>query len=584
MSLKKYENLEVLLAPVIVLAFTGLLAVMYGWVGTMNSVGAETREVPEPAETRIVAGTAPALPPGDGLNIDTGIGGNMMQLRDVNGNIIPGGIGGNQGNIQLNQFAPMGIGLGQMQLTGEAPIPSGIGNDQMQLAAGMTSAYLGLEVADISGVMARQMGLPNNTGVMVHDVIPGSPAAKAGFAAGDIILKCDLRPVGSIDQMAKIISMMQPGEVVKFAVINHDNKRRSLHVKLSDGPTGIRQAAVKKAARSWLGLDVQNIDLVMKEQLGLADRNGVIVGYVFPDSPAGAAGIGVGDVLRRINGVHITDTGQFAKVLAGGNGAQPIELALIHQGRNSVIRVTPGRPPAEPGATPVIPKAEMLIEGSWIGMDVSELNPTEAKESGLPRGTRGIIVNDVESPPATMVGFMTGDCITAINSVPTPTIKQFVQATKGQSGAVVDILRGNRHMYVTVPPPGFTQQGTPMRQNTTGLNQVAMVKPAPEVVAVLVSGPDLNSPTGSEQWQSNLLLVNLRNNSYAITQVGQGEQLVDALHNNRVNTLICAGLSQQTAQMLTAHQIEVYTGVVGPALETVHLYKAGQLVALRLGG
>ncbi len=193
MDLNKYAHLEVLLAPAAVLAFAGLLSVMYGWVGTMNSLGSEIKEIPESPETRIVAGVRPAPAPHiEGLSVQTGIGNGAMVLKDVNGRIIPSGIGGAQGQIRLNNFtAPTGIGNGQILLSGETTIPTGIGNNQMQLindppiSAGIggqirminqtlvtEKPYLGLEVSAIGEVMARQLGLPSGTGLFIKDVIP----------------------------------------------------------------------------------------------------------------------------------------------------------------------------------------------------------------------------------------------------------------------------------------------------------------------------------------------------------------------------------------------------------------------------
>ncbi|MFH0901959.1 MAG: Do family serine endopeptidase [Pseudomonadota bacterium] len=65
---------------------------------------------------------------------------------------------------------------------------------------------LGLQVATLSPDVARQLGLPPDTGgVVVVKVVPVSPAAEAGFRVGDVIREIDRRPVGSPSEVQRFI-------------------------------------------------------------------------------------------------------------------------------------------------------------------------------------------------------------------------------------------------------------------------------------------------------------------------------------------------------------------------------------------
>ncbi|VEN74105.1 magnetosome protein MamE-Cter [Candidatus Desulfarcum epimagneticum] len=616
--MKKIPHFEVFLAPVTVLAFAGLLSLMYGWVGTMNSLGQETRETPEAPETRIVAMNTQANPIPESIAINTGIGNGQMRLLDVNAPAVPMGVGGAAGQMRFvaNQPAPRPEGLsintgigntrmslrdvntafpsgiggaqGQIFLADTPPFSSGVGGTRGQIqfinnAATAPRPYLGLEVSAINGAMARQMGLPTGVGVYVKSAIPGSPARKAGFSKGDILIKCDLKNVGSLDQLSKIISLRKPGDVIKCVVLTHNGRKKSFHAKLADGPTGFRQvAAARVNQKLWIGMEVQNIDAVMRRQMSLPKKGGVIVSYLNAHSPAGRAGIKVGDVVRRVNGVHIKEAEQFKATVAKALTGKPLELVLLRGGKTARVRLNPGPRPAVTQTIPKVPAAEMVVEGSWIGMDVSELKPGETAEFGLPAGSRGIVVNDVESPPATTVGFQTGDLITAVNSTPTPTMKTFVLATKGQSGAVVDILRGNRHMYITVPPPGFTQQGTPVKQGQNNpLKQVAAVMPGPHVVGVLSDQNSLRGNVSDESRARYLILFDPQNNRHTSVKVVPGEQIREVLSRHRATTLIVAGIGNRAKNSLTGHRLKVYSGVLGNVVEAFQLYQAGRLVAAR---
>ncbi|MEE8380942.1 MAG: hypothetical protein V3R78_03570, partial [Thermodesulfobacteriota bacterium] len=177
------EKYELWIAPIIVLAFVTLLTVMYAWVGTMRSIGAERRELIEPPETRLVATNMPSPPQVIQLGvppipmgiansqmyllephtIPAGIGNNNLLL--TRGPTISGGIGGQSGQIQLNNFTiPAGIGNSQLQMV-DAPISSGIGgkSGMIQVAAQQPLAipYLGVHLFEVEPGDVQVQGLPN---------------------------------------------------------------------------------------------------------------------------------------------------------------------------------------------------------------------------------------------------------------------------------------------------------------------------------------------------------------------------------------------------------------------------------------
>jgi S1-C subfamily serine protease len=107
-------------------------------------------------------------------------------------------------------------------------------------------AFLGIEGKTLEPSIARLFHLPATSGVLVAVVRPGSGAAKAGLkaatnqvtvegeswpAGGDLIVKADGRPVGSIERLIDIISAKKPGDHVNLEVIR-DAKRMNINVKL----------------------------------------------------------------------------------------------------------------------------------------------------------------------------------------------------------------------------------------------------------------------------------------------------------------------------------------------------------------
>jgi S1-C subfamily serine protease/predicted Fe-Mo cluster-binding NifX family protein len=583
------------LGPVTVLAFVVVLAIMYGWVGTVNSVGSETRERPEMnLANQVQTGTQPdnladkrAGQPEQGGRLvhhgrfPVGIGNNQIQL--INKPTFPAGIGNGQIQLINKPTFPAGIGNGQIQLINKPTFPVGIGNGQIQLINQNRpgSPYLGLSLGEVNGAVAGELKLPPGTGAYVHAVVDVSPAQKAGVKAGDVLLKCDHKAVNNPEEVGVILGKKKAGDVIKL-VVNRNGRKRSFHVKLENPPMGLEVGAIQNPV--WMGADIQDIDAVMKIQFNLPDNRGVIVSHVAQNSPAAAAGLRTGDVIRRFGTTRLRDVKQLQSLILGGQPGQQVQLTILRNGQHQNLELTLGQEPANVGRhVAFLGPADVAIEGTWIGMDVTELSAGDASALGLQAGTRGILVNDVESPPATMVGFQTGDVIVAVNGHPTPDMKQFETATRRQSGAVVDVIRGNRHLLMSVPPPGFTQQGTKLN---TGLDnkmrQVAMVGPIRGRLAIFASGPDLNScVAGNSAIAPYVILVDFQNNSYAAVGPDNPTPLPEIFRQYNVTGLVCSDVSIDTANILGSQGVVVYSGVAGTPLGAVELYEMNQLTPMR---
>jgi putative serine protease PepD len=94
------------------------------------------------------------------------------------------------------------------------------------LASGKVEhAYLGVEIASAAGGGAR-----------VASVRSGTPAAKAGLQAGDVITKIDGTSVGSSDELQQAVDSRKPGDRVTLEV-RRGGTTRTVHVTLGTRPS-----------------------------------------------------------------------------------------------------------------------------------------------------------------------------------------------------------------------------------------------------------------------------------------------------------------------------------------------------------
>jgi serine protease Do len=91
--------------------------------------------------------------------------------------------------------------------------------------------YIGVRIKTVDEVEAKSSGLDKVEGAMVHEVMKGQAADKAGLEMGDIILEIDGKPVKTSNELQSQIVLHRAGDVVKLTVWR-DGKKINKSVKL----------------------------------------------------------------------------------------------------------------------------------------------------------------------------------------------------------------------------------------------------------------------------------------------------------------------------------------------------------------
>jgi S1-C subfamily serine protease len=99
-------------------------------------------------------------------------------------------------------------------------------------------AFLGVEIVSPSQADSSLGGYsaPSDSGAVVANVEPGTPAADAGLASGDEIVAIDGRTVDSPTTLKTILKAHKPGDHVKVSWIDSSGNRHTATVVLAAGP------------------------------------------------------------------------------------------------------------------------------------------------------------------------------------------------------------------------------------------------------------------------------------------------------------------------------------------------------------
>jgi len=181
--------------------------------------------------------------------------------------------------------------------------------------------WLGVAIQDLNPALRQGLDVDVKKGVLVSDVVPDSPAQKAGFQRGDVITAFDDKPMDNASTLRFSVASLGPDKAFTAQVIRN-GKNKTLKGTLgkltnqdqiaSNGGTG-----GPETAKNLEGLQVAPLGDAARNQLGLPDRikGGVLVQSVDPGSQAAMLGLRQGDVILEANREPVSNVHDLQKAL-----------------------------------------------------------------------------------------------------------------------------------------------------------------------------------------------------------------------------------------------------------------------------
>lgn len=203
--------------------------------------------------------------------------------------------------------------------------------NQLKAHGKVSYGWLGVMVQGMDQSLAQSFGLQQPIGALVAQVEPNSPAAKAGFKSGDIILDFNGHPVKRSGDLPPLVGSTTVGSVVPVEILRN-GKHMTLRVKIGQ----LSEQQAKKlgepshttTGHGRLGISVEAIPHDQLKALGL-NRDAVVIKAINPNGVAAQSGLQVGDIILDFNQQRITSTAQLDRLVREAPAGKPIPILIL---------------------------------------------------------------------------------------------------------------------------------------------------------------------------------------------------------------------------------------------------------------
>jgi serine protease Do len=186
----------------------------------------------------------------------------------------------------------------------------------------------------MSAAVAKVYGFPNG-GVIVSEVVPGGPAAKAGVQPQDIIVSVDGAPIKTGDELINIVSTKHPGTTVSLGILRAGKKitiacgiadRSKLYENQANAGDDSNEPGPSDAGQSKFGITVQAVPQQLQSRLHTT--GGVAVTSVKPGSFADSIGLYQGAVITEINRKTVTDIASYNAIASSLKSGDDVAFVI----------------------------------------------------------------------------------------------------------------------------------------------------------------------------------------------------------------------------------------------------------------
>jgi serine protease Do len=201
-----------------------------------------------------------------------------------------------------------------------------------------------------------------------------------------------------------------------------------------------------KVQHAKLGVTMQDVNQGFADSFKLASPDGALVANVQRGSAADRAGLKPGDVIRKINGQPIVQSGDLSAVVAIAKPGDKVALDVWRDGKDMQLTATlaNAKDKAAPDDRDGLASND---NGAKLGLALRPLDPSERSQVGV---ASGLVIEDAAGA-AQAAGVQPGDVLLSVNGKPVSSVQQVREVVRGSSKSVALLIqRGDDRIFIPV--------------------------------------------------------------------------------------------------------------------------------------
>ena len=207
--------------------------------------------------------------------------------------------------------------------------------DQLREKGRVSRGWLGVLIQDVTRELAESFGMDKPQGALVARVLDGSPAERAGFEVGDIVLSFDGHAIERSSELPPIVGRTRAGREVGVGILR-DGQAMTLQVTTDELPAEDKVQVA--AAQGPAGVEATRLGIVVRDMteeegasVDAADR-GVVVSSVSAGGPAERAGIREGDLVLMLDNRKVANGDDFSRLVAELPQGKAVSVLVQREG------------------------------------------------------------------------------------------------------------------------------------------------------------------------------------------------------------------------------------------------------------
>jgi serine protease Do len=221
--------------------------------------------------------------------------------------------------------------------------------EQLRTHGAVRQSLVGVRVQTVTPALAQGLGLSRGYGVMISDVLPGSPADAAGLRPRDIITTVDKAEISTLPYYTAMMYLHDPAVPVAVTALRGDQTVQFQVPAVSADDRDFSDISIDphESVIPELGIFGKTVNSILAVRSGLRSNTGVYVFATTAGNEESGTGLAPGDVIASVNGKPIISMQELRAAIHELTGSKPAIVQIERQGQYVYIeREFEERPPA----------------------------------------------------------------------------------------------------------------------------------------------------------------------------------------------------------------------------------------------